>query len=205
MAERLGIEQRLVLVTTHRRDPRAATQRTRRDVRRYPPDRRAADRRRRPRCRARRAPSPLERPSRRGCRSGQRLAHHQFGRYGSEVSKRSALLAAAGASTGGLWSFLGPARGAAERALLPINGTALASVGLGAVAGRQAAQRKAPRRAPQEAWHELDPDESLRRLDTTSAGLEHAERERRHAASTARVSNDPVGLGLPASTNSPTR
>ena len=112
-----------------------------------------------------------------------------------EVSRRSALLALSGASTGGLWSFLGPARSSAERAMLPINGTALFSVGLGAAAGRQAAERRPPRSAPREPWHELDPDESLARLDATATGLDSDERDRRHAASSSRVVSGPVGLG----------
>ena len=111
-----------------------------------------------------------------------------------EVSRRSALLALSGASTGGLWSLLGPARTATERALLPINGTALVSVGLGAASGRRAAGQRPPRSAPRDPWHELDVSETLARLGTTEAGLEAIERDRRHAASTARVVKGPIGL-----------
>ncbi len=111
-----------------------------------------------------------------------------------EVSRRSALLALSGASTGGLWSLLGPARTATERALLPINGTALVSVGLGAALGRRAAGQRPPQSAPRDPWHELDTSESLARLGTTADGLESTERDRRHAASTARVVKGPIGL-----------
>ncbi|MET0910244.1 MAG: heavy metal translocating P-type ATPase, partial [Ilumatobacteraceae bacterium] len=112
-----------------------------------------------------------------------------------EVSRRAALLALAGASTGGVWSMFGPPRSAADRALLPINTSALASLGMGAVAGHAAANRSAPRSGPDEPWHELDAIESLARLGTTSDGLAADERRRRHDASTARIKRDPVGLG----------
>jgi cation-transporting ATPase I len=112
-----------------------------------------------------------------------------------EVSRRSALLALGGASTGGLWSMLGPAHLAAERAMLPINGTALASVGLGAVAGRQAARRRVPRRPAEQTWHELSAQESLDRLGTTADGLSDDERHTRQATTTSRVEHRPVGLG----------
>ncbi len=111
-----------------------------------------------------------------------------------EVSRRSALLALSGASTGGLWSLLGPARTATERALLPINGTALVSMGLGATAGRRAAAQRPPRTAPRDPWHELDTSESLARLGTTTSGLEAAERNRRNATSTAQARQGPIGL-----------
>ncbi len=111
-----------------------------------------------------------------------------------EVSRRSALLALSGASTGALWSLLGPPRTATERALLPINGTALVSVGLGAASGRRAGGQRPPRTAPRDPWHELDASESLARLGTTADGLEATERDRRHAASSARVVKGPIGL-----------
>ncbi len=111
-----------------------------------------------------------------------------------EVSRRSALLALSGASTGALWSLLGPPRTATERALLPINGTALVSVGLGAASGRRAGGQRPPRTAPRDPWHELDTSESLARLGATADGLEPTERDRRHAASSARVLKGPIGL-----------
>jgi len=112
-----------------------------------------------------------------------------------EVSRRSTLLALAGASTGGVWSFLGPPRTAAERAMLPINGTAMFSVGLGAAAARRAAAGTPPRSAPRDPWHELETDESLARLGSTTEGLDSDERARRHAASSSRVVEGPIGLG----------
>jgi len=111
-----------------------------------------------------------------------------------EVSRRSALVALAGASTGGVWSLLGPSRSAAERALLPVNGSAIMSVGLGALAGHQAGNRQAPRPLPGQHWHELEPGDSLERLATSSEGLDGEDRAHRLASSTAGVTEEPAGL-----------
>ncbi len=115
-----------------------------------------------------------------------------------EVSRRSALIALAGASTGGVWSTFGPGRTAAERTLLPINASAVAALSLGAVSGEQAGRRQPPRSAPAQRWHEMEPDESLERLGTHVRGLDADDRARRDAASTARVEPEPVGLGRAA-------
>ena len=112
-----------------------------------------------------------------------------------ELSRRSVLLALSGASTGGLWSLLGPANGAAERALLPINATALASLGLGVGSGRHAARRRPPRVLVRDPWHELEATEVLDRLGATAGGLDVAERHRRHTGSTSRVVETPIDLG----------
>jgi cation-transporting ATPase I len=115
-----------------------------------------------------------------------------------DVSRRSALLGLAGASTGGVWAFAGPGRSAAQRALLPINATALVSVGLGTLAGLQAAKRAVPRPDPRYAWHEMTPDGALERLGSDTKGLSADEQSRRQSRSTARVVREPVGLGRAA-------
>jgi cation-transporting ATPase I len=112
-----------------------------------------------------------------------------------EVSRRSVLLALSGASTGGLWSLFGPAGAATQRALLPINATALVSLGLGAGSARHAARRRPPRVTMREPWHELASVEALDRLGATADGLDAAERRRRHDGSTSRVVEAPIDLG----------
>jgi cation-transporting P-type ATPase I len=111
-----------------------------------------------------------------------------------EASRRSVLLALAGASTGGVWALVGPGRSAARRALLPINAAAVVSVGLGSLAGLQAATRPVPRPGPGHRWHELDSDEALDRLDSSTQGLTAEEQVRRRAATTSREVREPVGL-----------
>ena len=111
-----------------------------------------------------------------------------------DVSRRAALLALGGASTGSVWAFVGPARSAAQRALLPINGTALLSVAMGGIAGMQAGNHSPPRPGPQHPWHELEPGEALERLDSSTNGLESGEQQHRRDETTARVVHVPVGL-----------
>ncbi len=115
-------------------------------------------------------------------------------RVARNVSRRSALLALAGASIGGIWAFVGPARTAAQRALLPINGTALVSVALGGLAGFQAGGRPSPRPAPRYPWHEFETQDVLTHLASSPDGLTPDEQARRRAASTARSIRKPVGL-----------
>jgi cation-transporting ATPase I len=114
------------------------------------------------------------------------------------VSRRSALLALGGASTGGIWSLAGPARTAARRALLPINATALVSITAGGISGHQAGNRTPPRPGPRYPWHALEADESLRLVESSLGGLANKERLRRRGATTARVIAAPVGLAQAA-------
>ena len=111
-----------------------------------------------------------------------------------EVSRRSALLAMAGASTGGVWAFVGPGRSAASRALLPINGAALVSIGLGNVSGLQAASRPVPNPAPAHLWHEMEGPLALDVLGSSLAGLGADEQARRLASTTSRTVKEPIGL-----------
>ncbi len=115
-----------------------------------------------------------------------------------DVSRRSALLALAGASTGGVWAFVGPGRSAAQRALLPINASALVSVVMGGVTGLRAGSRPVPRAGPRHPWHELDADEALGLLESSADGLAPDEQVRRRSSSTARVARAPVGLARAA-------
>jgi len=111
-----------------------------------------------------------------------------------DVSRRSALLAFAGASTGGIWSFLGPGRSAAQRVLMPINAAAMLSIAMGGIAGLQAGTSRPPRPAPEGLWHELEPAEVLDRVGSSSTGLSAEDQRRRRANSTARHVDAPIGL-----------
>ena len=111
-----------------------------------------------------------------------------------DVSRRAALFATGGASTGGIWAFAGPATGAASRALVPINGSALLAIAMGTLAARQVAMRRPPNPGPRTPWHELEPAEILDRLDSAPEGLEPAEQKRRRANGAARAGHEPVGL-----------
>ena len=114
------------------------------------------------------------------------------------VSARSARWALAGASTGGVWAFVGPGGSAARRTLLPVNASALASIGFGGLAGMHAGSRVAPRPGPRHRWHEIDPEAALDLLGATRAGLDADEQARRRARSSAREVREPVGLARAA-------
>jgi len=111
-----------------------------------------------------------------------------------DASGRSALLALGGASTGGIWALMGPASGAARRALIPVNVSALISIAAGGLAGLTAARQPAPRPAPRHQWFALDVGETFELLDSATDGLQSAERAQRRATSTARVVDVPIGL-----------
>jgi cation-transporting ATPase I len=119
-------------------------------------------------------------------------------RTAKDVSRRSALLALGGASTGGVWALVGPASSAAQRALLPINASAMLSIGTGAIAGVQSGRRSPPRPRPRHRWHELDAREALDQLASSAEGLDPDEQRRRRASSTARVVRVPVSLARAA-------
>lgn len=114
------------------------------------------------------------------------------------VSRRSAMLALAGASTGGAWAFVGPGRSAASRAMLPINAAAIASVGLGNLAGLQAARHPVPSADTSQPWHEMAGSDVLEHLGSTAEGLSAVEQSARRAATTSRVTKAPVSLGRAA-------
>lgn len=115
-----------------------------------------------------------------------------------DVSRRSALLATAGASTGGAWAFVGPGRSAASRALLPINAAAIASIGLGNLSGLQAASRPVPNPEPHDPWHEMEGALALDRLGSSVSGLTAEEQARRRTATTSRTAREPVSLARAA-------
>jgi cation-transporting P-type ATPase I len=111
-----------------------------------------------------------------------------------DVSRRSALFALGGASTGAVWASMGPGRTAARRALIPINVSALASMASGGYSGLTATNRPVPRPGPRHPWHALGPDTTLDLLDSSTDGLGERERAQRAKSSTARVVTAPIGL-----------
>jgi cation-transporting ATPase I len=87
------------------------------------------------------------------------------------VSRRSALIALAGSGVGGLWATLGPARGAANRALVPVNSAALAAQVGGTVAGVALARHPPAVPAPQPPWHAMGAAEVIAGVDSRLDGL----------------------------------
>ena len=114
------------------------------------------------------------------------------------VSRRSALIALAGATTGGVWALAGPGGGAARRAMLAVNSSALLSMANGAVAGVGLAAVVPPRPPARTRWHELDAPGVLRLVGSNTSGLDPHDREQRRRAETARVERTPVSLARAA-------
>lgn len=102
------------------------------------------------------------------------------------VSKRSALLAVAGASAGGGWALASAGRQAAPRIMLAINASAVVAMANGAIAAVGVAATPMPveRLAPR--WHELATDQILGLTGTSEAGLTADEQARRRRDETAR-------------------
>ncbi|MGC8461921.1 MAG: HAD-IC family P-type ATPase [Candidatus Dormibacteria bacterium] len=96
-----------------------------------------------------------------------------------DVSKRSAALAAAGSSVGGLWAMLGPASSSSTRASIPVNAAAFVSQ-IHGMASAELIGRKPPvvprSRTP---WHTMEPDNVLSALHTSRNGLSREEVGRR--------------------------
>jgi cation-transporting ATPase I len=111
-----------------------------------------------------------------------------------EVSRRSALLAVGGSGLGGLL-VLTPGMRAGHRALVLVNGSALASIAAGAWAGLTLSwQPRRPRTAPT-PWHAMPPQRVLRMLESDPEGLSEQEAERRRAGRAQGQAPTPAGLG----------
>lgn len=119
-------------------------------------------------------------------------------RRSREVSRRSALVALAGASTGGLWATLGPPRSAARRTMLAVNASALMSMANGALSGARVNVVSPPVPPPVHQWHELDAAGVLHLVGSTELGLGPDEQAARRQADTARVDRTAIGLGRAA-------
>lgn len=119
-------------------------------------------------------------------------------RRARSVSRRSALLALAGASTGGTWALLGAGRTAAQRTMLAINASALLTMANGAIAGAGIATVVPPRPAAPDRWHELEAEGVLRLVSSRVEGLEAEDRAARRRMESARIERVPIGLARAA-------
>jgi cation-transporting ATPase I len=99
------------------------------------------------------------------------------------ASRRSAGLAVAGSTVGGVLAMSGPRAQAARRAVLPVNGAALAAVAWGAWDGVRLGRRPDPVPAETTPWYAVPWDAALRKLGTSSEGLAPEEVRRRRSGS----------------------
>jgi cation-transporting ATPase I len=102
------------------------------------------------------------------------------------VSQRAAMLAVYGSGAGALMALAGPRSGAATRALMGVNGAAVASLGSGAWSARTLARRPPPVPAAAVDWHALSADAVLGKLASSPQGLSEDEAGRRRAGRPAR-------------------
>ncbi len=116
-------------------------------------------------------------------------------RRARSVSRRSALIALGGATSGGTWALLGPSRFAAQRVMLAVNSSALLSMTNGVFAGARVGTLSPPPSPSPYMWHELGSREVLRVLGSGPTGLEVGDRNIRLDAEIARPDRSPVGLG----------
>ncbi len=100
-------------------------------------------------------------------------------RSARRVSGMSTQLATAGSLVGGAMALTAPPLLAGRRALLPVNGAALASIANGAWSGLAIARLVTPVATSAVHWHALDIDEVLERLQTSREGLSPREAARR--------------------------
>ncbi|HEX5367531.1 MAG TPA: HAD-IC family P-type ATPase [Acidimicrobiales bacterium] len=110
-----------------------------------------------------------------------------------DVSRQSAAIALGGTAVGGVLALTSlPAR-AAARVTASVNGAALGALANGVRAALGLAAQPAPTPEDDPAWHELDADEVLARLESGDSGLAPAEAARR-ARRGAAVDDRPVAL-----------
>jgi cation-transporting ATPase I len=110
-----------------------------------------------------------------------------------EVSRRAALLALAGSAVGGAWATVGTGRGATQRALIPVNVSALAAQAGGVWSAVALGRQPAAVSADIADWHAVQPAAVLAGLSSTAAGLSSSEAARRRGPKVA-VSSGPVRL-----------
>jgi cation-transporting ATPase I len=111
-----------------------------------------------------------------------------------EVSRRSALLAVAGASTGAGWALVGPGRLAASHLMLAVNASAAVSMATGALAGMGVAGTPMPRSPVRHRWHELSASAVLDLVASAPEGLSTVEHELRQRQELARLEPEELHL-----------
>ena len=84
------------------------------------------------------------------------------------VSERGVTLAAGGTALGTLLAAV--SRGRGDTLISPVQGTALASLVMGAATARSAMRAPLPPPVPHTAWHAMDPAEVLARLEEAAGG-----------------------------------
>jgi cation-transporting ATPase I len=104
------------------------------------------------------------------------------------------MLAAYGSGAAALLALAGPRTVATVRALVAVNGAAIASLGTGVWTARMLARRPAPVSADATDWHALAPDAVLAQLATTPEGLDQAEAARRWARPPAEAEHEEPGV-----------
>ncbi|NUW46470.1 cation-translocating P-type ATPase [Nonomuraea rhodomycinica] len=104
--------------------------------------------------------------------------------HARRAAGRSVRVAAAGAATGAVLAFLGPARTALARVRLVSDATSVAALVTGEWTGRRAGGEAPPPPADHTPWHAMTVRDVLSRLRTSPEGLaeEEAARRRAHAA-----------------------
>ena len=115
-------------------------------------------------------------------------------RRAREVSRRSALLALAGAGTGAAWGFMSPRRVAAQRAMVAVNLSAIASMFAGAAAGLGLGRVPSPIPPAAHEWHELSAVETLSLLGSSRDGLQQGDHDERNRSAGSRGSTQPAGF-----------
>ncbi|HEY2636747.1 MAG TPA: HAD-IC family P-type ATPase, partial [Solirubrobacteraceae bacterium] len=98
------------------------------------------------------------------------------------ASRRSTTLAAGGSAIGGVGALIGPGRGAAQRALLPVNAAALLAQAAGTWSAVEVARRPRPVPVDLPDWHAMGIEETLAALGSSRAGLTKAAAAKRAAA-----------------------
>lgn len=111
------------------------------------------------------------------------------------VSRRSALIAVSGVTSGGSWALLGPSRLAASHLMVGINASALTAMANGAAAGFGVAGTAVPRPPARYDWHEMDANSVLDVVASGAKGLDADEQELRRRTEVARPVATRLGIG----------
>ena len=111
------------------------------------------------------------------------------------TSGRGSRIALGGSVAGGLLALAGPLPGAADRALLAVNGAAAAGIAAGAWTARALARRPDPIVVEAADWHAMDSTAALDALDATAEGLAQRDADARLASHPPPARHDEVGIG----------
>jgi len=110
------------------------------------------------------------------------------------VSKRAAVLAGYGSGAGALLALAGPRARATQRALLAVNGAAIASLGGGAWSAMTLVRQPAPLPSGTGDWHALTAEAVLATLASTEQGIDDDEAARRRARRPAGAVHEEPGV-----------